>query len=253
MNKSPLIKRITNQPSNKIAIIPLDYGMYKGPIPELAQIAPVLSIIAASGLGAVLLHKGLLKQYSKLLSDNDSPYFLHITASTGLGNPLKKVQISSVAEAKELGAIGISMTLYLGNYYEPDMLEFLGRVSEEADKYELLLYVMMYVARSEDGKIVEDKSISSIKWAARIGFEAGVDIIEIRQPTDSSNLNEIKAICPVPLLVADSASYSEEAYINLLQNCSKSNIDGISISKRILDISQTQKLIDRTETILFNC
>ncbi|OGF22739.1 hypothetical protein A2Y83_03800 [Candidatus Falkowbacteria bacterium RBG_13_39_14] len=241
-DKKDILKKITNK-SNKIIVVPIDYGVYKGPIIELESLNEVLPKILKGNINGILLHKGLIKDNYQLFKESKIPYFLHISALTGLGNPINKVLAGSVSEAKELGAVGVSMLVYLGNDNEGEMLKMLGKVSREADEQGLLLYVMMYVADYKYNIFKEDTSLNSVKWAARVGYELGADIVEVRHPDQPINFNDIKKICPIPLLIADSAKYSEEEYKNLLNDCKKSNIDGISISKRILDPKNTEKIL----------
>lgn len=241
-DKKNILKKIINK-GDKIIIIPLDYGVYKGPIIELESLNEVLPRILKGNINGILLHKGLIKDNYHLLKESKIPYFLHISASTGLGNPTNKVLVGTVSEAKELGAIGVSMLVYLGNDDEGKMLKMLGDVSKEADKQGLLLYVMMYVADFKDNIFKEDTSLNSVKWAARVGYELGADIVEVRYPDQPLNLNAIKKICPIPVLIADSAKYSDEEYKNFLKDCKNSSIDGISISRRILDSENTEKIL----------
>lgn len=124
-SKNRLLARLFNPKSQKSLVVPLDYGVYKGPIPEVEQLEKVLFILKDNSINAVLLHKGLIKYYYSLLNKIGLNYFMHITASTGFGNPLRKVLVSTVYEAKKLGAIGVSMLVYLGNEYEREMLKML--------------------------------------------------------------------------------------------------------------------------------
>ena len=242
-DKKNILKKITNK-SNKIIIIPIDYGVYKGPIIELETLDEVLPQILKSNINGILLHRGLIKDNYQLLKESKVSYFLHMSALSGLGeNPTKKVLVGSVSEAKELGAIGVSMLVYLGSDNEGEMLKMLGETSREADEKGLLLYVMMYVADFKDNNFKEDTSLNSVKWAARVGYELGADIVEVRNPDQPVNLNDIKKICPIPVLIADSVKYSNEEYKKNLRDCKKSDIDGISISKRILDSKNTEKIL----------
>lgn len=247
-NKRNIIKKIIK--GNKIVIVPIDYGVYKGPIAELESFDEVLPKMLKGKISSILLHKGLIKDNYQLLQDNKTPYFMHITASTGLGgNPINKALVGSVSEAKKLGAVGISMLVYLGNDSEGEMLKMLADVSKEADEQELLLYVMMYVADYKDNVFKEDTRLNSVKWAARVGYELGADIVEVRNPDQPASLNDIKKICPIPVLIADSAKYSDEEYKKLLMDCKQGGIDGISVSKRILDPKKTEKILNEIDEV----
>ncbi len=253
-DKKDLLTRLFNPQSHKCLVVPIDYGVYKGPITEVEQIDQVLPILSRYHVNAVLLHKGLIKHYSSMLSKNSLNYFMHISASTGLGNPLRKVLVGSVEEAKNLGAIGVSMLVYLGNEYESEMLKMLGEVSLQADKQGLLLYAMMYVADHKKiqgkTKFVENTDIHAVKWAARVGFELGVDILEVRYPKQITQLSEIVKVCPIPVLIADSAKFSNDEFTTLLKKVSNETISGVSLSKRVLNVENGKRFLNEANKIL---
>jgi class I fructose-bisphosphate aldolase len=237
--------------SGKYIFFPLDFGFYKQPTDDLINIATLIDNVIEAETGSVMLHKGLVKTYYEKLIKSNYPFFMHITASTGLYKTIRKVQVSSVQEAKGLGAVGVSTLIYLGNPYELEMLEMLGRICEEADRLDMLVYTMMYVADFENGKFVEKTSLDDIKYAARVAYELGVDIVETRLPDDLNNLNKVKALCPIPLIFGDRSSYNENEYVEMTKKTRTAGYDGVSICNRSLKTPFT-KLINLTNKGLSN-
>jgi len=233
--KEALLQQIIEKKSQKYLFFPLDFGFYKKPTSELLNIKKLLNDLCINKIGTPMLHKGLVKTFRKGLDESKLPFFMQITGSTGLYKTIEKVQIASVREAKELGALGVSTLIYLGNPIELKMLEMLAKISESADKEGLLLYTMMYVADFKQGEFKEDLTLESIKYAARIAYELGVDIVETRLPEDSENYKEIKELCPIPLIIGDRSSYSDEEYSRKTKLAISNGYDGISISARSLN------------------
>jgi len=247
--KDKLLKKLIDSTLQKYIFFPLDFGFYKKPTSIINNIDSLIENLTENKIGSIMIHKGLLKTYQRKLNNSQYPYFLHTTASTGLYNTVKKVQISSVKEAKDLGAIGVSTLIYLGNPHELEMLKMLGKISEEADRLGMLVYTMMYVADFIDSKFTEKLALDDIRYAARIAYELGVDIVETRLPNDQTNLHRIKEICPIPLILGDRSSYSNDEYVELIRDSVKKGYDGVSITNRSLKTA-FDKLTKRTNEAL---
>ena len=232
--KKQLLQKIIDPKLQKYIFFPLDFGFYKQPTDTLKNIDCLVENVVRNKVGSVLMHKGLVKTYQQKLRNSRYPFFLHLTASSGLYPTVEKVQIASVQEAKDLGAIGVSTLIYLGNSHELDMLKMLGKISEEADRLGMLVYTMMYVADFIKGKFVEKLTIDDIQYAARIAYELGVDIVETRLPDDVKDLAIIKEFCPIPLIFGDRSSYLEPGYRQNIKLVMQNGYDGVSISERSL-------------------
>jgi DhnA family fructose-bisphosphate aldolase class Ia len=79
--------------------------------------------------------------------------------------------------------------------------------------------------------------VESIRYAARVGYELGVDIVETRMPEDTEDFQSIKQMCPVPLIFGDRSQYSKDEYVNNIKITTRSGYDGVSISSRSLNTS----------------
>jgi len=235
----------------KYIFFPLDFGFYKQPTDDLKNIGTLIDDVIAAKTGSIMLHKGLIKTYHEKLTQTHYPFFMHITASTGLYKTICKVQVGSVQEAKDLGAVGVSTLIYLGNPHELEMLEMLGKICEEADRLDMLVYTMMYVADFENGKFIEKTSLDDIKYAARVAYELGVDIVETRMPDDLDNLHQVKELCPIPLILGDRSEYNENEYVEMIKKTCTAGYDGVSICNRSLKTPFT-KLINLTNKGLGN-
>ena len=240
MDKSKLLSQIIDKKTNKYIFFPLDFGFYKSPTSDLVHMDSLITNSIRNKWGTMMLHKGLVKRHSEKLKSSQHPFFLHLTGSTGLFPTIQKVKVASVEEACELGAIGVSTLIYLGNPYELEMLEMLAKITERADKLGLLVYTMIYVSDIKNCKFIEQLSVESIRYAARVGYELGVDIVETRMPEDTEDFQSIKQMCPVPLIFGDRSHYSEDDYVNNIKITTRNSYDGVSISNRSLNTSFEQ-------------
>ena len=75
------------------------------------------------------------------------------------------------------------------------MLYSLGLIADECNKWGMPLIAMMY-PRGENIKNPHDPSI--ISHAARIGAEAGADIVKTVYTGDTDTFKDVVKSCPVP-------------------------------------------------------
>lgn len=247
--KKELLEKVINRDLGKYIFFPLDFGFYKYPTDSIKNIPSLVANLCNTKFGVPMLHKGLINYFKESMQNANLPYFMHITGSTGLYKTIEKVQVGSVKEAKKLGAIGVSTLIYLGNPLELKMLETLARISEEADKEGILLYTMIYVANNKDDAFCEDTTYESIKYASRIAYEIGVDIVETRLPENTEDFVEIKNLCPISLILGDRSDYSVAEYIEKTKLSIKNGYDGVSVSARSLE-TEYESLCTQTRSAL---
>ena len=189
------LSRIFND--GKMLCIPMDHGISNGPIRGLEDIHTMIYQCASAGLTCVLVNKGIIKTMPR------SPHIgliVHLSASTSIGPaPNRKMLIGSVEEAIRLGADAVSVHINIGSKEEPEMLQKLGMISDKCDEWSLPLVAMMY-PRGENIKNPHDPEI--VAHAARVGAEAGADIVKAVYTGDPESFKRIVRSCPVPLVIA---------------------------------------------------
>src|SRR5215831_4293387 len=158
----------------KMLCIPMDHGLTLGPIQGLEDTHSLIYSCEAAGLSCVLVNKGIAKSMPRPSSIG---VIIHLSGSTSLGlAPNRKMLMGSVEEAIRLGADAVSVHINVGSKEEPEMLYKLGTISDKCDEWSMPLVAMMY-ARGENVKDPSDPEI--VAHAARIGAEAGADIIKV--------------------------------------------------------------------------
>lgn len=236
--KEKILKRLIHPKMNKYLFFPLDFGFYKQPQDFILNVDTLIDNIIICSFGTPLIHKGLAKTYRQKFIETKTPFFLHITGSTSLHSTSGKSQIAQIEDAVRLGAIGVSLTIYLGNLHELEMLKMLGQVCSEADRNNLLVYAMMYVADlDKQNRLIEKVSLNEISYAARVGYEMGIDIVETRLPEECADFSIVKKYCPTPVILGDRSGYSDKEYVTNIRRAIENNYDGVSISNRSLQTS----------------
>lgn len=175
----------------------MDHGISNGPIPGLENIHSVIYQCEKAGLTCVLVNKGIIKTLPRAI---DIGLIVHLSGSTSIGPaPNRKVLMGTVEEALRLGADAVSVHINIGAKEEPEMLYNLGMISDKCDEWNIPLIAMMY-PRGETIKNQYDPEI--VAHTARIGAEAGADIVKSVYTGEVNSFRKVVKSCPVPIVIA---------------------------------------------------
>ncbi|MDQ4072912.1 MAG: 2-amino-3,7-dideoxy-D-threo-hept-6-ulosonate synthase [Thermoproteota archaeon] len=225
--------------NGRMICVPMDHGISNGPLDGIRNIGKFMLDNEYSGLSCVLVNKGIIKSLPKPL---DIGIIAHMSASTSLGpDPNKKVLMGSVKEAIRLGADAVSLHINIGSKEEPMMLHKLGMVADECNEWSMPLIAMMY-PRGENINNPLDPVV--VSHAARIGAEAGADIVKTVYTGDSDSFRDVVKSCPVPVVIAGGPKSKTDA--NILEMCSGA-IDagaiGVTFGRNIFQHPNPGKII----------
>lgn len=227
--KSVRLTRITRR--GKMLCIPMDHSITVGPVKGLEDPELMVRFVARGGATAFLAHKGILKA---LRRPPRIGMILHLSASTSLGpSPNRKILIASVQEGIRLGADAISIHLNIGSKEEPEMLVQLGMAADECDSLQLPLIAMMY-PRGEG--IKDPPGTDTVAHVARIGAEAGADIVKTIYTGSTETFREVVRKCPVPVVLAGGARVSSDReLLELADSVMKAGAMGITFGRNVFE------------------
>ncbi|MFZ0328235.1 MAG: 2-amino-3,7-dideoxy-D-threo-hept-6-ulosonate synthase [Nitrososphaeraceae archaeon] len=225
------LHRITNH--GKMLCIPMDHGITLGPIQGLENAHDLIYSCEDAGLTCVLVNKGIVKSMPRPTSIG---IIIHLSGSTTLGlAPNRKMLMGSVEEAIRLGADAVSVHINVGAKEEPEMLHKLGTISDKCDEWSMPLVAMMY-ARGENVKDPNDPDV--VAHAARIGAEAGADLIKVVYTGDISSFKKVVRGCPVPLVIAGGPKAdSDREILDMCHDAMQAGAKGVTFGRNIFQHS----------------
>jgi fructose-bisphosphate aldolase/2-amino-3,7-dideoxy-D-threo-hept-6-ulosonate synthase len=237
MGKQNRMERITEQ--GRMLCIPLDHGVSLGPVKGLDTIWDTIQKVEEGGATSILSHKGILKSLPRTPKIG---MIMHASASTSLGPaPNRKVRSASVEEAILLGADAVSVHVNIGCKEEPEMLEKLGSVSDECDKWQMPFIAMMY-PRGENIKNAEDAE--TVAHVARIGAELGADIVKTVYTGDVDSFHKVIAGCPVPVVVAGGPkTNSDESLLKMAYEAMEAGAIGVTFGRNVFQHSHPDRIV----------
>ncbi len=193
--KKRRLKRIL-QDDGRTVVIPMDHGVTSGPCAGLFHMQELIDKLLAGEADAVVVHRGIAKH----IDTGEAGLIVHLTGITKLGpDPNNKVQVCSVEEALRIGADAVSVHVNVGAQQEDKMLETLGRVADDCDKYGVPLLAMMY---PRGPKIKDEHAADVVAHAARLGVELGADIVKTNYTGNIETFKNAVQGCQVPIIIA---------------------------------------------------
>lgn len=237
LGKDIRLNRILNK--GKMLCIPMDHGISSGPLEGIKDIARFIYDTERSGLTCILINKGIIKILPRPISIG---LIAHMSASTSRGpDPNKKVLLGSVKEAIRLGADAVSLHINIGSNEEPMMLYSLGLVADECNEWGIPLIAMMY-PRGENIKNPNDPSI--ISHSARIGAEAGADIVKTIYTGNIDSFKEVVKSCPVPIVIAGGPkSKTNKDILQMCNGAIQAGAIGVTFGRNIFEHPNPKKMI----------
>jgi fructose-bisphosphate aldolase/2-amino-3,7-dideoxy-D-threo-hept-6-ulosonate synthase len=223
----------------KMLCIPMDHGISNGPIRGLENPQSLIYKCEHAGLTCVLVNKGIIKNLPRPIGIG---LIAHMSASTSLGpSPNKKVLMGTVEESIRLGADAVSVHINIGAKEEPDMLHDLGIVSDECTAWSVPLVAMMY-PRGENIKDPHDVEV--VAHTARIGGEAGADIVKTVYTGDIESFRKVTKACPVPVVIAGGPKVNTDYEIlEMCEKAMKAGAKGVTFGRNIFQHENPDYLI----------
>ncbi len=232
----------------KMLCIPMDHGISDGPIEGLEDPHSVIYKCEHHGLTCVIINKGILKTLPK---PTRIGILVHFSGSTSLSSyPNRKMLIGSVEEAIRLGADGVSLHINIGGKEEPEMLEQLGRTSEQCHKWNVPLLAMMY-PRGEKIKDPHDPEI--VAHVARIGADCGADIVKTVYTGDIDSFSKVVKGTPVPIVIAGGPKAKTDLdVLQMTEDAMKAGAKGVTYGRNIFGHKSPEQMVRALASIIFN-
>lgn len=241
------MQRIMDRNSGKMVIVPIDHGISDGPIDGLINVRETVSTIAESGANGILMHKGMVEAGFRG-SGSDIGLIVHLSAGTMLSpDPLNKVIVTTVEEAVALGADAISIHINVGATDTGRMMVEAGEVARDCKRLGMPLLMMMY-PRGE--KVSNEKDVSVVKLAARIGAELGADIVKTNYTGSKESFREVVEGCPVPVVIAGGCKGSDREVLQMIKDAMDAGAGGVALGRNAFQHKEPKKMIHAVSLIV---
>jgi len=234
---------------SKLAIVPLDHSVTDGPIARRGRsIDQLVADLAASGVDAVVMHKGSLRHVRYTRFEAMS-LIIHLSASSYHAvDPDAKYLVTGVEEALRLGADAVSMQVNLGSLDERRQISDLGAVADSCDKWNLPLLAMVY---PRGPRIDNPYDTQLVAHAAILAADLGADIVKTVYPGSSADMAEVTSACPIPVIVAGGSRVeSSDLLLSLVRDALLGGAAGVAIGRNIFMAPDPRVIAGRVTSLV---
>ncbi len=245
LGKKMRFRRLVDQESGAIVAVPMDHGFTLGPVRGVDHIRQTTDSVFEGGASCVVVHKGMMRRMVGISPQRG--VMVHISGSVSFSpNANEKVLMGSVEEAVSLGADGVSLHVNVGAESDKRMMEHLGSVSRDANRFGMPVLAMMY-ARDDSGS--DNKDASALAHIARIAEEGGADIAKVHATEGGKGFDEVVQGISIPVVIAGGSKTSNfTEFLQTIENCIAAGASGVSIGRNIFQAEDvrgtTQKVLE---------
>lgn len=184
IGKARRMARLFRKSSGRMLCLPIDHGMMVGPIPGIADPAPVLDAVDAAGVDAVIVNPGMLLRHFRRFEGGPAVILrLDQTTMWRTGSPTgypdtHTRQVVTVEEAVQLGAEAVITYLFTCNNDaggETDCFRICADVGRDARRFGLVHFIEAMAAKGGFAR-AEDPDIVGLN--CRMAGELGADVIK---------------------------------------------------------------------------
>jgi predicted phospho-2-dehydro-3-deoxyheptonate aldolase len=241
------LRRIMNPDTGKTFIVALDHGFTLGPIKGIENVVDFLDmLIAYDVIDAVIVHKGIVSQaLSSFIKSRNLGLIIHLSGSTSLSiEPLKKRMVCSVESAMRLGCDAVSVHINVGDGLDGCMLEKLGKISDDCNKWGIPLLAMMYPRGSFSAN---GNKNANLCHAVRIAGEMGADIIKTDFPEDKEMVKKIIHCVNVPIIFAggELKEGNDNELVSHIEFALSQGSAGVAIGRNVFQHTHPESIIKK--------
>jgi class I fructose-bisphosphate aldolase len=251
IGKQIRLNRIFSHPSGRLCSVAVDHFVGYGKLTAgggLSNLSLALARIAAGEPGAVTMSKGTAMNCW-------APYAgkIPLIVQSGCFTADDRI-IETVTDAEEcvrLGADALAIAIGIFGPNEGRFIKMLMNHVTEAAKYDLPVIAHIY-PRDFSGtspKIVFDPE--GIMWAARVGIEAGVDVIKVGYTGDVSSFRQVVESSPVPVVAAGGPKAKNlRAALSAMSEVIQAGGRGATIGRNVWGVPKTTEALRAFKSVL---
>ena len=214
--------------NDRYLIVPMDHGITMGAVKGLVDIASTLDGVTRGGADAVLTQKGIADRVHD--NKNSAGYIVHANASTTIGPDENDKRLTATAEeAVRAGADAVSLHLNVGSTYEPNQIEDLATLTDDADRLGLPVLAMAYAR----GPGVDGTDPESLGHAVRLAEELGADVVKTGYSGDADSFERVTESTRLPVVIAGGSKGTDRDTVEMVRGAMDGGAAGVSMGRSI--------------------
>ncbi len=181
----------------------------------------------------------------------DLPLILKVNGKSNIGRKKYAAMTATPEEAKDLGAVAVGYTIYLGGECEAKMFREFSQLRKRAHELELAVIAWMYPFITLPSSSDDERHAEIVAYATRVGAELGADAIKIKYPHEEDQLSWIiKQAFGTKVLISGGSKSSDEEYLEKLDKFMQAGGDGVAVGRNIWQNEDPLSMAERTKKIV---
>lgn len=250
--KTIRLKRILDENGKAVIFAPVHHMFSAEPFPGEIDVKKSVKESIEGQATAIVISKGFLKLSASVWKGGVGVLNCPCTYAALSPKPIQQVTISSVEETFRLGADGVCVFVGLATENDPYVMELLGKIGEECDKYGLV-----FVAEAEFPGFYSSQEehrqkygLKYLKYTARLCAELGCDLVSTNWPGDEESFAEIVDFVKIPLLVNGGPKMPELEFLKMVEGSIKAGGAGCLVGRNLSEVDNIEKMTRATARVV---
>ena len=236
------LARIFNQKSGKTVMLAVDHGYFQGPTTGLRNpgetVTPLIPFC-----DSLFLTRGILRNC--ISPSSNVPIFLRVSGGPSVLGELSNEDITtSMKEALRLNAVGVGISIFVGEKNESQTISNLGRLVNEAEEYGMPVLAITAVGK-EMGR-----DARYLGLACRIAAEIGAHIVKTYYCAE--DFEKVVEGCPVPIVIAGGKKIPEKDALEMAHNAISKGAAGVDMGRNIFQSENPTAMIQAIRAVIHN-
>lgn len=234
------LARIFNHKSGKTVMLAVDHGYFQGPTTGLKKpmetISPLLPYC-----DSLFVTRGILRNC--VSPSTSTPIFLRVSGGPSVLGDLSNEDITtSMTEALRLNAVGIGLSIFVGEKNEDRTISNLGRLVNEAEDYGIPVLAITAVGK----EMARDARYLGL--ACRIAAEIGAHMVKTYYCEE--DFDKVVEGCPVPIVIAGGKKIPERDALEMAYDAISKGAAGVDMGRNIFQSENSVAMIQSVRAVV---
>jgi len=234
------LTRIFNQNSSKSVMLAVDHGYFQGPTTGLKNPRETISPLLPYS-DCLFVTRGILRNC--VSPSANIPIFLRVSGGPSVLGELSNEDITtSMKEALRLNAVGVGMSIFVGEKNEDRTISNLGRLVNEAEEYGMPVLAITAVGK----EMARDARYLGL--ACRIAAEIGAHMVKTYYCAE--DFEKVVESCPVPIVIAGGKKIPERDALEMSYNAISKGAAGVDMGRNIFQSENPVAMIQAVSAVV---
>ncbi len=234
------LARIFNQKSQRTVMLAVDHGYFQGPTTGLKRpretVTPLLPYC-----DSLFVTRGVLRNCVN--PSTNTPIFLRVSGGPSVLGELSNEDLTtSMKEALKLNAVGVGLSIFVGEKNEDRTISNLGKLVNEAEEYGMPVLAITAVGKD----MARDARYLGL--ACRIAAEIGAHMVKTYYC--SEDFEKVVEGCPVPIVIAGGKKMPEKEALEMSYNAISKGAVGVDMGRNIFQSENPVAMIKSVRAVV---